>query len=319
VHSHELQQALDLLEWAQTPSDLFDLDEDEVAVSGRAGGRGGEGAVEPAGYAYRVGGRIGRGDLADLYAAETGRGEPVVLKVPHDPADSDLIEREAVALNQLATEGERRFLPYVPRLVETFRYRDVATGTVRQVNVLGRLQGCYSLAEVRDAYPDGLDPRDVAWMWRRLLVALGFAHHAMVLHGAVIPEHVLIHPEKHGLVLVDWCYSVPGCYAPVDPSGLVPAMIDRYADWYPWEVPARRPAGPATDIHMATLCMAYLLPDELPRPLRQFIRGCVLPGRRSRPYDAWELLGELDEILERLYGPRRFRPFHMPEKENPHG
>jgi len=324
VHGHELDQALALLARARTPHDLFALDADEVpAVAGRstepAGRPAIDPAVEPTGYGYRIGGQIARGDLAGLYEAVTGRGERVVLKVPADPADSDLIEREAVALAQLAAEGEPRFRPYVPRLVETFRYRDVATGTVRQVNVLDRLEGFHSLAEVREAYPDGLDPRDVAWMWRRLLVALGFAHHATVLHGAVLPEHVLIHPEKHGLVLVDWCYSVPGCYIHVDPSRLVPAMIDRYADWYPHEVPERLPASPATDIHMATLCMAYLLPAELPRRLRAFIQGCVLPSRRGRPRDAWELLGELDEILEGLYGPRRFRPFRMPAKENPHG
>jgi hypothetical protein len=31
-----------------------------------------------------------------------------------------------------------------------------------------------------------------------------------------------------------------------------------------------------------------------------------------RPQDAWHLLGELDELLDDLYGPRRFRPFAMP-------
>jgi hypothetical protein len=38
--------------------------------------------------------------------------------------------------------------------------------------------------------------------------------------------------------------------------------------------------------------------------------------RRLDPRDAawmWRrLLAELDELLERLYGPRRFRPFAMP-------
>jgi hypothetical protein len=306
----DLNRALALLARAHTPSELFALG-DAAAGTRRDG--------PAAGYEYRVGGRIAEGDLAVLYEARTGEGDAVVFKVPRDPGDNDLMRREAVALAQLAAEGEPRFQPYVPRLMESFRYRDAATGRARQVNVIRRLAGFHSLAEVRAAYPDGLDPRDVAWMWRRLLVALGFAHRATVVHGAVLPEHVLIHPEEHGLVLVDWCYSVPGCHLRVDPSRLVPAMIERYADWYPPEVPARLPASPATDIHMATLCMAYLLPDEMPRPLRMFIRGCVLPGRRARPHDAWDLLGELDEILEHLYGPRRFRPFRLPAKENPDG
>jgi hypothetical protein len=125
---------------------------------------------------------------------------------------------------------------------------------------------------------------------------------------------VLIHPADHGLVLVDWCCSVPGCYAAKDPSGLVPAVVRRLAGagHYPPEVLAGRPASPATDVFMATRCMTGLLGDGVPRPLRAFADGCTLRAPERRPGDAWRLLGELDEVLERLYGPRRFRPFAMP-------
>ena len=87
---------------------------------------------------------------------------------------------------------------------------DARSGVRRHANLIGALGGFRSLAEVRSAFPAGLDPRDAAWMWRRLLVAIGAAHRAGVIHGAVLPEHVLIHPAEHGLVLVDWCYSVSG-------------------------------------------------------------------------------------------------------------
>jgi len=264
-------------------------------------------------HSYRlIGDPIG-GDLAELYAAEPGTPpRRVLLKMPRDPRDSDLLEREAVALRQLPKDGDRRFLPYVPHIVESFRHRDVSTGAQRQVNVMVALDGFRSLAEVGRSYADGVDPRDAAWMWRRLLVGLGFAHRAGVLHGAVLPEHVLIHPREHGLILVDWCYSVPGCYASTDPSGRVPAMVDRYADWYPPEVPGRQTASPATDIFMATRCMTELMGDKAPKAMRSFARGCLLPAQNRRPADAWHLLAELDELLERLYGRRRFRPFHLP-------
>jgi hypothetical protein len=246
-----------------------------------------------------------RGDLANLYAA----GDAMV-KIPRDPAVNDLLEREAIALRQLPQDGDGRFLPYVPRLLESFRHRDESTGTERRANVLGRLDGFHTLAEVREAYPGGVDPRDVAWMWRRLLVALGFAHRAGVLHGAVLPEHVLIQPGAHGLVLVDWCYSVPGCHP--DGGDRVPAMVPGRADWYPPEVAAREPAGPGTDIHLATRCMTYLMAGRAPKALRAFAGGCLLRARNRRPQDAWRLLADLDDLLERLYGPRRFRPFHLP-------
>ncbi|MER6814535.1 molecular chaperone DnaJ [Spirillospora sp. NPDC000708] len=264
-------------------------------------------------HSYRIAGDPVSGDLAELYRAGTDtRPGEVLLKMPRDPRDGDLLEREAVALRQLPKDGDGRFLPYVPYLVESFRHKDAATGTQRQANAVAALDGFRTLAEVKAAFPGGVDPRDAAWMWRRLLVGLGFAHRAGVLHGAVLPDHVMIHPEEHGLVLVDWCYSVPGCYSYADASGRVPALVERYRDWYPPEVPARRPASEATDLYMATRCMTDLMGERAPKAMRMFARGCLLSAQNRRPRDAWRLLGELDELLERLYGPRRFRPFHLP-------
>jgi serine/threonine protein kinase len=256
------------------------------------------------------------GDIATLYRVQYGeRWTPAVLKVPRDPDRSDLLEREATALGQLVQDGDARFRPYAPRLIDSFQHRDPATGATRRANVIEMAEGFRSLAEVRAAFPGGLDPRDVLWMWRRLLVALGYAHRAGVIHGAVLPEHVLIHPRDHGLVLVDWCCSVPGCYAARDPSGLVPAVVGRLAGagHYAPEVLAGVRATPATDIFMATRCMTGLLGDDVPPALRAFAGGCTLHSPARRPGDAWRLLGELDELLERLYGPRRFRPFTMPD------
>lgn len=332
-------EALARLDRARVPADLFGDDEAEAVRRYRrlarlvhpdaTGGRtmdafirlnalwrahsgGDTSLITTRRHAYRLGVDPIGGDLAELYQAQPEPGRDVLLKLPRDPRDSDLIEREAVALRQLPKDGDGRFLPYVPRLVESFRHRDPATGTRRQGNVIAALDGFHTLTEVRKAFPDGVDPRDAAWMWRRLLVALGFAHRAGVLHGAVLPDHVMIHPGDHGLVLVDWCYSVPGCYAAADPSGRVPAMVARHADRYPPEVPGRRPASPATDIYMATRCMTDLMGDRAPKAMRSFARGCTLPAQNRRPSDAWRLLAELDELLHKLYGPRRFRPFHMP-------
>src|SRR5439155_20075146 len=95
-----------------------------------------------------------------------------------------------------------------PRLVESFRHRDPGSGAGRRVTVVAAAEGLRSLAEVRAAYPDGVDGRDAVWMWRRLLVALGLAHRAGVVHGAVVDDHVLIQPAQHGVVLVDRCYAV---------------------------------------------------------------------------------------------------------------
>jgi hypothetical protein len=127
-----------------------------------------------------------------------------------------------------------------------------------------------------------------------------------LVHGAVLPEHVMIHPGEHGLTLLDWCYSAG------DHSDRVPAIVERYRHWYPPEVLDRRAPGPSTDIYLATRCVTQLMGERAPKPLIDFARGCALPNLRRRPHDAWMLLGELDELLERLYGPRRFRAFALP-------
>ncbi|GAA2721774.1 molecular chaperone DnaJ [Actinocorallia aurantiaca] len=255
-------------------------------------------------HTYEVGSKLARGDLADLFEVAFDGGS-AVLKLPRDSADNDLLKRETVALRQLREDGDPQFLPYVPELVESLRYDG------RSGNVITLLEGFHTLAEVKAAYPDGVDPRDAAWMWRRLLVALGFAHRAGVLHGAVLPEHVMIHPERHGLVLVDWCYSVSVRRSAADPSGRVPALVSGRASWYPPEVPGREPASPATDLFLAARCMTYLMGPKIPGPLRSFARGCTLGSQKKRPSDAWRLLEEFDELLERLYGPRVFRPFTL--------
>jgi len=247
---------------------------------------------------YRLGALVAAGDLANLHVVE---GAGALLKLPREPADNDLMAAEAEALRKLG--GDPKFGAYIPRLIDSFSHED-ERGARRTANVIARQRGFVSLADVAGAYPGGVDPRDAAWMWRRLLTALGWAHRAGVVHGAILPEHVLIHPAQHGLVLVDWCYSVR-------PGERVAALVARHRDAYPSEVVDRRPAGPATDVFMATGLMRRLIKDPPPAMIR-FADGCSYDAPRMRPQDAWKLLAELDELLEALYGPRRFREFAMP-------
>ncbi|GAT70549.1 serine/threonine protein kinase [Planomonospora sphaerica] len=286
---------------------------------------GPETVITTAGGTYRVGGTLHRGATAVLRACE----RDMLLKLPLGPADNDLMRREAEALRTLEREADPLLLPYVPRLVDSFRHR--ADGVERHVNVISRVpDGFLNLEEVRRRRPV-LDPRDAAWIWRRLLVAIGTAHRAGIVHGAVFGQHVLVHPVEHGLVLVDWSQSVPV-------GGRLTALVTRHRADYPPDVLARGPATEALDIRLATRCVAALMgvrpdrsdgpdpdptgPDRLgrpgpdgprrpagrvPGPMRAFLRGSLL----APPRDAWRLLAELDELLDDLYGPRRYRPLHL--------
>nr|WP_221377758.1 molecular chaperone DnaJ [Actinoplanes polyasparticus] len=233
--------------------------------------------------------RVAVGDIADLMTGDDGS----LLKIPRSPADNDLMEAEAVALQALRDKGDPKFRPYAPRLIESYLHED-GERRRRRVNVLERLAGFVPLSDLTTRR----DPRDVAWIWRRLLVGLGWAHRAGVVHGAILEEHVLIHPGQHGVALVDWCYS----------TAHVKAIVAKRRNAYPPEVLAAKTAGPATDIYMATGLMNRIA-DDLPPALKKFADGCSYDKPRMRPQDAWRLLGELDEVLHSLYGPRTFRPF----------
>lgn len=267
---------------------------------------------------------IASGDFANLYHAtyrsESGGEEHATFKVAHTEDDNDLLEREAKALSRFANPPDpnlQRFSSFVPGLVETFGYKEVG-GPVRRVNIIStHADGLYSLKDVRKHYPDGVDPKDMAWMFRRLMTALGYAHECGVVHGAVLPTHILIQPADHGLVLIDWACSA---VEPAKTGETIPAVSSEFEAWYPPEVFAKESPLPGLDLYMGVLSMLYVMgvdpvkrdyPASVPQSLRNFFRGCLLSGPRARPQDAWALRREFDELIERLWGKRKFRPFNM--------
>ena len=252
------------------------------------------------------------GDLAELFPADVD-GSRVLLKVARSSHNNDLLRTEALALRRLHRSLDGHPVrAHFPTLVEHFLLRDAA-GKERHVNVLRAETVYVSLEDVLRTYPHGLDPADAAWIFNRMLVAVGVTHGLGLVHGAVLPAHVLIRPADHNGMLIDWCYSVPVGEA-------LKAMSPPYAADYPPEVQARQPATPATDIYRAARCMVRLLaggdapepPPRVPRPIDALLRACLLRSPRRRPDDAWQVFDDFQEILERLYGPRTFRPLHMP-------
>ena len=248
--------------------------------------------------AYPVGDLIAQGSVATVY-----RGTDTVLKIARRPAANRLLENERAAYRTLArlTADHEWLRPYYPRL------RDVGAiagtdGEVRQVNVLTDLtDGFVTLADVRRAYPQGLDGRDWAWMYRRLLRAVAGAHRAGLVHGAIVADNVLIQPERHGVVLAGWSFATPA-------GTKLPARVGS-AD-YPPEVTAGRPVTGKSDVHQLHTLMVALL-DWSERDQIRYARGCLQENPRMRP-PAETLLDEYDELIGRLYGRRRFRPFTLP-------
>ncbi|MEV6769017.1 hypothetical protein AB0N05_10375 [Nocardia sp. NPDC051030] len=249
---------------------------------------------------YPVGALHARGSVADLFRSGSDR----IVKIPRRATANRLLAAERNALRDIATvANEHEWLrAYFPELIDTVDHVDSDTGEHRTVNVLGALtEEFVTLEQVRAAYPDGLDPRDYAWMHRRLLRCVAGAQRAGWVHTAITPANVLIHPRLHGVVLVGWSFATrPGTPAAATLGGV----------GYPPEI--REAVSPATDVYLAHRLMLTMLGDRAPKPLRAFATGCLQADPRLRP-DAADLLGEFDDLLDRLYGQRRFRPFELPK------
>lgn len=267
---------------------------------------------------------LGTADLSSMYSGESDMADgkrQTFVKVVKDHRNNDLMKTEAKALRLLyGPDTEAQWRPYVSELIDSFVYAEPGKPR-RQTNVLTRLDGFLSLEEIRARFPHGVPVLHGIWMWRRLLAALAFAHDNGVVHGAVLPGHVMVQPAQHGVVLVDWCYA---SIKEDDAFPPLVALVDRFRDWYPAEVLAKQAPSPATDIALAVRTIIYLLggnpvtgvlPDTIPRQLRAFFKGCLQLNQSARPQNAWLLLQEFDELLERLGGsfyPRRFREFVVP-------
>jgi hypothetical protein len=263
---------------------------------------------------YEIHEPLKAGDYYTLYRCTTSPmkpGEELQLKVVHDERDNELLRHEAQVLRRLARAPApaRR---YFPRLVESFVWKDSAAS--RQALLMAGPANLYSLADIRAAFPAGLDPRDAAWMFNRTLEALWFAHQQNLVHGAVLPPSLHVSLEDHGLVLDDWALAV-------ESGEPLTALSVSYAAWYPGEARLKAPATPATDLFLATRCLVYLLggdpvtgqlPLAVPAPFHRFVKGCLLPSPVHRPQDVGALREEFDDLLENLYGPRAFRPLAMP-------
>ena len=137
-----------------------------------------------------------------------------------------------------------------------------------------------TLNEIRAEYPAGLHCRHVAWIWRRILTILGFAHAKDVVHAAVLPEHILIEPKEHKLLLIDWCCAAMNWQHNTAPIPLTAG----YRDWYACESALGQPPTPRLDVAFAARCMIELLggdpvsaefPTSTPPGLQRHFLRCL--------------------------------------------
>ncbi len=252
------------------------------------------------------------GNIADVYDCvnEKEPKKPLILKVVRNVINNDLINAEINALKKLYTHTGP-FLKvidnHITKIIETFEIDG------KQAIVLEKLIGFYSLEDVIKVYPNGIDPKDMAWMFRRLLSIQGALHALGIVHGNILPQNFMICPENHNGKLI-------GLSNTVGVKGKIKMIDSNCKDFYAPEILNKAEVTSATDIYMSALCMVKVLggnvktremPAAVPRAIQGFLKGCLIENPHRRFNNALDLHGEFGYTLKEIWKPE-FHKFEMP-------
>lgn len=271
------------------------------------------------GKRYAMLGRIARGESCDVFLARRdGRlTERVLIKVLHSHDDADLLDNEQrvlEALEKSSAQGAPYFTGLLPQRIASSSARLGLRGDEgqRRATVMRWRSGfVHTFADVFAAHSSGIAPEAAVWMWKRMLENLGWVHKSGFVHGAILPQHTLVHARDHGIVFVGWSCSVPM-------GKPLPATNPQFRAHYPDGVWQGAPATARTDIAMSARLLLKALggavdraPSSTPGPLAHLLEGHAR-GDSRLPDDAWAVRDELDQVARRVFGPPKFIPFAMP-------
>lgn len=255
-----------------------------------------------------VGNLIIPGDITDIYHASSKEHAHSVLKIARSPADTDLMEQEVAALKKLhADTRSEKFKHYVPAVQDTFKASGRRAVVMQFAEAELRKGGFEPLITLENitATTGKLPMRHVVWMSNRLLSALGFVHNNGVVHGAIIPSHLMYGPLSHTLLVVDWCYSV-------DAAKLkhIPAIVEKYKSWYPREVLRKNKPSPSTDLYMWAM-MVRNTAESIPPRMKGLLDWCLTDSMKTRPENAWDVQDKWRKLAKEEFGPPSYTELKM--------
>jgi len=266
---------------------------------------------------YDIYSMLAGGDVADLHLAAS-KDSNYLLKISRVPGGHELLINEAKNLGKILTKvNDLHYHRYFPTLVESFPAKDKIQ---KHINVFMVEDGYYNLEQVHAKHPE-LDGRHIAWIFKRLLTALGAVHQSGLVHGSIVPSHIMVYPgmadqkddKAHALMLVGFGQSA-------EIGQKVSHASLKYKGWCAPEILAKQPVSAATDIYMAARCMVYLSGGDplagkcgpgLEPKLAKFFKSLLLDGQKMRPDSAWDLYEEFSDLLKNLYGPPKFAELRM--------
>jgi hypothetical protein len=263
--------------------------------------------------------RIAMGEIADVYSGWRARWptEMVIIKILRDQRDSSRFNNEWENLQKLSQSAARGAATFTALLPQPVLHGEISSG-----QHIGKLMSIfrwesgfeYNMEEVIQAYPQGIEPRASIWVWRRILEMLNFIHTSGMIHGAVLPPHLLIQNNEHGIRLIGY-----GCSGQAGTK--LRSVSPDYNYFYPDKMRKSLTLTPGVDLAMSAQCIIALLggdpvnvtlPDSVPAPLVDILKHIANYNSPQSGKDAWAIREELGVIADKVYGPPKFIPIVMP-------
>ena len=263
---------------------------------------------------------LAHGDISDVYTGQRARWptELVILKLLRDPKDVDQFNHEWDALqtlHQSDAPGADFFTTLIPQPII---HGDISAGSHvgKRVSIFRWMNGFHHTFDaVMQAYPQGIPTRASIWIWRRILEVLSFIHASGMVHGAVLPTHLLIQENEHGVRLVGY-----GCSGRIGEK--LQTVSQTFESFYPQSAGFRSTLTAQLDLAMSARCVVALLggdpatvsmPTTVPAPITKILqRVARIEPTGQLHEDAWSIREELGEIAEQVYGAPQFIPVVMP-------
>jgi hypothetical protein len=259
------------------------------------------------------------GDRTMVYRGRAQRlGMNVMVKVAKTPPDNIPLAEEARILRQFTTAKAGSKLlavaPYMPSLLEVCAVRG-AGGSQYVATISREIAGMVSVEDIMKAFPKGLDAPQAAWVARRILAQPIIATMAGVVHAAIVPCHVLVHPVTHEPLHIGWTHAILS-----NQGKSLTSIMTRYKDFYPPEVFDKVPFTHQMDIFMATKTVIALLggnvktnamPKDVPAAMAELLKSGAAKNPSSRPKDGKVFLDDFTRVVRKEWG-SKYRALIMP-------
>jgi curved DNA-binding protein CbpA len=243
---------------------------------------------------YKVTELIAEGGFGKTYKGEhIHLNTPICIKHGHfvSPQDTEILFEEAKAMWDLRHFG-------IPAVKDVMKLEDGSPALIMSYIPGPTLEQIVKKTKK-------LDPEHVAWIAERTLNILKYLHFHGVVHGDVKPQNVIVQPEKHTVVLVDYGLSMINPQNSSKNKGYTPFFA-------PPEQKRSQPLLPESDFYSLGMTMIYALggdvkskrvPDCVPDPICKFIRRLLVYDVLSRPnWEKEDLCETIKQVRQDSFG-----------------